>query len=95
MTMDELMRRLPYSQIELADMCGVTPSAVCHFIKGRGNSLKIAHALDVLAGVEPGTAYAAAKAVQQERYKKAQRRLEKLGIDIQPPAATPDEYENP
>jgi hypothetical protein len=50
-------------------------------------SLKVAHAIDVLAGVESGTAYAAAKAVQQARFEKAQKRLEKLGIDIQPPAA--------
>jgi len=50
-------------------------------------SLKVAHAIDVLAHVESGTAYQASKDVQQERFEKAQRRLEKLGIDIQPPAA--------
>lgn len=95
MTMDELLKRINYSQTELADMCGVSQSAVCHFIKGRGISLKIAHAIDILADVEPGTAYAAAKAVQKNRFAKAQKRLEKLGIDIQPPAQSPDECENP
>ena len=87
MTMDELMKRIPYTQYELADMCGVHPPTVSHFVRGRAMSLKVAHAIDVLANVESGTAYAAAKAVQQARFEKAQKRLEKLGIDIQPPAA--------
>ena len=85
MLMSELMKRVPYTQIELADMIGVSQTAISHFVNGRGFSQKVAHALDVLAGVESGTAYAAAKAVQQERFDKAQRRLERLGIDIQPP----------
>ena len=87
MTMDELMKKIPYTQYELADMCGVHPPTVSHFVRGRAMSLKVAHAIDVLANVESGTAYAAAKAVQQARFEKAQKRLEKLGIDIQPPSA--------
>lgn len=86
MTMDELMKRIPYTQNELADMCGVHSPTVSHFIRGRAMSLKVAHAIDVLAGVESGTAYAASKVVQKARIEKAQKRLEKLGIDIQPPS---------
>lgn len=85
MTMDELLKKLRCNQIELADMCGVSPTTVSHFIKGRAMSLKVAHAIDVLAGVESGTAYNASKAIQKARFEKAQKRLEKLGIDIQPP----------
>lgn len=87
MTMDELLKKIRCNQIELADMCGVTPPTVSHFIKGRAISLKVAHAIDVLAGVESGTAYNASKAIQKARFEKAQKRLEKLGIDIQPPPA--------
>ena len=82
MTMDELLKKLRCNQIELADMCGVSPTTVSHFIKGRAMSLKVAHAIDVLAAVESGTAYNASKAVQQARFEKAQKRLEKLGIDL-------------
>ena len=80
--MSELMTRIPYNQMELADMIGVTQSAISHFINGRGFSLKIAHGFDVIAAVESGTALLAAKAVQQERFKRAKRRLARLGIDL-------------
>lgn len=95
MKMSELMKRIPYTQIELADMIGVSQTAISHFVNGRGMSLKVAHAIDVLAKVESGTAYAAAKIVQKERHKKAKLRLEQMGIDLQPPAQSPDECENP
>ena len=93
MQMSELMNRIPYTQIELGDMIGVTQTAISHFIHGRGFSLKIAHGLDVIANVEAGTAYAAAKAVQQERFAKAQRRLEKLGIDLSSQSPVGEESE--
>lgn len=82
MQMSELMKRIPYNQVELADMIGVTQTAISHFIHGRGFSLKIAHGLDVLAKVESGTSLLAARAAQQERFSKAKKRLEKLGIDL-------------
>jgi len=82
MQMSELTKRIPYTQMELADMIGVTQTAISHFINGRGFSLKIAHGFDVIANVESGTALAAAKAVQQERFSKAKKRLAKLGIDL-------------
>ncbi len=93
MQMSELMKRIPYNQVELADMIGVTQTAISHFIHGRGFSLKIAHGFDVIAGVESGTALLAAKAVQQERFAKAKRRLAKIGIDLSqsPVGETSDE----
>lgn len=83
MQMSELMKRIPYNQVELADMIGVTQPAISHFINGRACSLKIAHGFDVIAAVESGTALEAAKAVQQERFRRAKLRLARLGIDLE------------
>jgi len=91
MEMPELLKRIPYTQLELADMIGVSQASVSQFVNGRYLSLKVAHAFDVIAAVESGTAHQAAKAVQQRRIAKAQRRLAKLGIDISLPSDDDDD----
>lgn len=87
LTTAEVMRLIPYTQQEIADMIGVNQGLISQYVTGRHCSARIAYALAKLAGISPEEVLEAGQARQAERRARAQARLAKLGLDLTMPPA--------
>ena len=86
MTMHDLVKMTGLKQAEIADLCGVSLTAVNQLVLGKAISKRIAAALDQLAGVDPGTALNLAQSAFRARRQSVLDRLAAKGIALVPDA---------